>query len=68
MVVLSMEQYAKLKKDAVSRDSLAALCAEFDQELAALRQPNAGQRLRTIFAASPTEIAKAANAAGRRKR
>jgi prevent-host-death family protein len=68
VVVLSMERYAKLKKDAISRDPLAALRAEFDQELAALRQPDAGQKLRKIFAASPAEIAKAANAAGRRKR
>ena len=68
VVVLSMERYAKLKKDSASTDPLAALRAEFDEELAVLRQPNAGQRLRKIFAASPAEIAKAANAPGRRKR
>jgi prevent-host-death family protein len=68
VVVLSMERYAKLKRDAASRDPFAALRAEFDQELAVLRQPNAGNRLRTIFKASPAGIPKAANAAGRRKR
>ncbi len=68
VVVVSMERYAKLKKDAASNDPLAWLRAEFDKEMAVLRQPNAGQKLRKIFAASPAEIAKAANATAIRKR
>jgi hypothetical protein len=62
-----MERSAKLRNDAIARERLAALRAELDRELAMLRQPNAGQRLRKIFAASPSEIAKAANAAARRE-
>lgn len=68
VVVVSMERYAKLKKDAVSRDPLTALRAEFDQELAVLRQANAAQKLRKVFASPPAGIARAANAASRRKR
>src|SRR5258708_6827641 len=68
VVVVSMERYAKLKKDASARDPLAALRAEFDRELASLRHPDASDKLRKIFAATPAEIAKAANAARRRKR
>ena len=69
VVVLSMERYAKLKKDATARDPLTALRAEFDRELAALRQQDAPKRLRKAFASTPAAIAKAANAAaGRRKR
>jgi prevent-host-death family protein len=68
VVVVSIERYAKLKKDAAARDPLAELRAEWDKELAWLREPGAGNRLRKLFAASPGEIAKAANAAARRKR
>ena len=67
VVVVSMERYAKLKKDASVRDPLVALRAEFDRELAVLGQPNAGAKLRKAFAATPGEIAKAANGASRRK-
>jgi len=68
VVVVSIELYAKLRKEAAAQDPLTALRAEFDRELAVLRQPNAGRKLRKAFAATPAEIAKAANAAGRRKR
>jgi prevent-host-death family protein len=68
VVVVSIERYAKLKKDATARDPLAKLRAEWDKELAVLQEPGAGDRLRRIFAMSPAEIAKAANAAARRKR
>jgi prevent-host-death family protein len=68
VVVVSMERYAKLENEAVAQDPLAALRAEFDQELAVLRQPNAGRTLRKIFAATPAEIAKTVNATRRRKR
>lgn len=68
VVVVSMERYAKLKKDAMLRDPLTALREEFDRELAALRQPDAPEKLRKVFASTPAQLAKAANAAGRRKR
>jgi prevent-host-death family protein len=68
VVVVSMERYAKLKKDAAARDPLAALRAEFDRELAVLQQPGASEKLRKIFASTPAEIADAANAARQRKR
>jgi prevent-host-death family protein len=68
VVVVSMERYEKLKKDAMVRDPLTALRAEFDRELAVLDQPNAAEKLRKVFASTPTQIAKAANAASRRKR
>jgi hypothetical protein len=49
-------------------EALMALRAELDRELAYLREPDPGAKMRKIFAASPAEIAKAANAAGRRQR
>jgi len=67
VVVVSMERYAKLKKDAAAHDPLAALREEFDRKLAVLREPGAGEKLRKIFAATPAQIAKAANDARRRK-
>ncbi|HYM61264.1 MAG TPA: type II toxin-antitoxin system prevent-host-death family antitoxin [Thermoanaerobaculia bacterium] len=68
VVVVSMDRYAKLKKDASDRDPLTTLRAELDHELAALRHPNAARKLRTLFASAPAELAKAANAAGRRRK
>jgi prevent-host-death family protein len=62
-VVLSVEHYAKLKEQALANDPLARLRAQFDRELAPLREPGAGDKLRAIFAMSPEEMAKAANAA-----
>jgi len=67
VVVVSMELYTKLKKDATAKDPLAALREEFDQRFAELRKANAGEKLLKIFAATPAEIAKAANDARRRK-
>jgi hypothetical protein len=62
-------QMRKLRKDSDEyRDALNALRAEFDRELAVLRQPGASQKLQEAFDATPAEIAKAANAALRRKR
>jgi prevent-host-death family protein len=63
VVVVSMERYAKLKNDAIARDPLSALRAEFDRQLAVLRQPDASQKLQKAFASTPADIAKAANAA-----
>lgn len=67
VVVVSMERYAKLKKDATAQDPLAALREEFDRRLAEIREANAGGKLLKIFSATPAEIAKAANDARRRK-
>jgi prevent-host-death family protein len=67
VVVVSMERYAKLKNDAAARDPLAALRARFDRQLAVLQEPGASQKLQEAFDATPAEIARAANAA-RRKR
>jgi len=68
VVVVSMERYAKLKKDAATRDPLIALRAEFDRELAVLRDAQAAKKLKKVFASSPADIAKAANAGTHRKR
>jgi prevent-host-death family protein len=67
VVVVSMAQYAKLKKDATAHDPLASLRDEFDRDLAALRQANTSEKLRKVLAATPADIAKAANA-GRHRR
>ena len=67
VVVVSMERYAKLKKDAKAQDPLVALREEFDRRLAEIRQANAPEKLRKVFAATPADIAKAANAARHRK-
>lgn len=68
VVVVSIDRYAKLKNDAVANDPLTALRAEFDHELAALRNPTAASKLHKIFASSPARLAKAANAAASRRK
>ncbi len=68
VVVVSIDRYTKLTKDASSNDPLAALRAEFDRELAVLRQPDAARKLRRAFDSTPAELAEAANAASRRNR
>ena len=68
VVVVSIDRYTKLKKDALAHDPLAALRAEFDRELAVLREPDAAQKLLRAFAASPEEIVKAAQAYARGNR
>ncbi|HET8796694.1 MAG TPA: hypothetical protein VFO89_03345 [Thermoanaerobaculia bacterium] len=45
--------------------TLQRLDDDFDRELAALRDPTAADKLREVFAASPDDIADAANAFGR---
>jgi prevent-host-death family protein len=67
VVVVSMDQYTKLKHDAAANDPLVTLRAELDRELAILEGPRAASRLRKAFGASPAQLAKAANAASRRK-
>jgi len=68
VVVVSIDRYSKLKADAAANDPLAPLWAEFDRELAYLREPGAGAELRRLFNATPDEIADAANAAARRSK
>src|SRR4051812_38252523 len=52
-----------LTSDAVVNDALAILRTEFDRELAYLREPDAGRKLRSLFEATPDEFAHAANTA-----
>lgn len=63
-VVMSAERYAELKTAARANDPLRRLRDDFDRELTALRAPDAAAKLREIFAATPDEIADAANAIG----
>jgi prevent-host-death family protein len=67
VVVVSIDRYAKLKADAAANDPLSALWAEFDRELAYLREPGAGAELLRLFRdATPELLAQAANAAARK--
>lgn len=68
VVVVSIDRYAKLKADAAANDPMTTLRAEFDRELAYLREPNAGVELRRLFDATPDELARAANAASLRRK
>lgn len=69
VVVVSIDRYEKLKVEAEANDPLAALRAEFDRELALLRQRNAASRLHRTFGSTAAQLAKAANAGAiRRKR
>jgi prevent-host-death family protein len=63
VVVISIDRYSKLKAEAEANDPLTTLRAEFDRELAYLREPGAGAELLRLFRdATPEEIAHAANA------
>ncbi len=62
-VVMSAQRYAQLQEAARANDRLQRLREEFDRELAILRTAGAGDRMREVFAASPQDIADAANAA-----
>lgn len=62
-VVMSAQRYAQLQAAARANDPLQRLREEFDRELAVLRVAGADDRLREVFAASPQDIADAANAA-----
>ena len=62
-VVMSAQRYAELQAAARANDPLQRLRQEFDRELAVLRTAGAADRLRDVFAATPEEIAAAANAA-----
>jgi prevent-host-death family protein len=62
-VVMSAQRYAQLQEAARANDPLQRLREEFDRELATLRAAGAGDCMREVFAASPQDIAEAANAA-----
>jgi prevent-host-death family protein len=67
VVVVSIDRYAKLKADAAANDPMTELRAEFDRELAYLREPGAGAKLLRLFRnATPDQLAQAANAAARK--
>jgi prevent-host-death family protein len=67
VVVVSLDRYARLRSEAAANDPLTTLRAEFDQELAFLRQPHTAGTLRDVFGAGTDELARAANAAAFRK-
>jgi prevent-host-death family protein len=66
VIVLSLERYAKLKREA--HDPLAEMRAEWDRRLAVLNEPGADEKLRKFMDSTPAEIAAAANAAARREK
>lgn len=68
VVVLSMDRYEELKREAHANDPLQTLHRRFESELAALRAPDAPSRLRNAFRATPVQIARAANAARAKRR
>lgn len=68
VVVLSVDRYRKLTADASANDPLTKLRAEFDRELAVLRDSRASSRLHKVFASTPARLAKAANTAASRRR
>lgn len=67
-VVVSVEHYAKLKEQAAANDPLARVRAQIDRELAWLKEPGAGDKLRALFRSTPEEIGEAANAMEARER
>ena len=67
VVVVSVDQYAKLKEQAAANDPLARIRADLDRKLAWLREPGAAAELDAIFHSTPEEIAAAANALAARE-
>jgi hypothetical protein len=63
LVMVWTNRDSKINADAAASDPLSTLWAEFDRELAYLREPGAGAELRRLFNATPEELADAANAA-----
>lgn len=61
-VVMSGQRYVQLQEAARANDPLQRLRDEFDRGLAILRTAGASDRMREVFAASPQDIADAANA------
>lgn len=68
VVVLSVDRYAELRREAEVNDPLTTLRDRFDRELAVLRRPDSTSRLRKAFAAAPAQMARAANATRSRRR
>ena len=68
VVILSVARFEQLKRRAQANETLTALRAEFDREMDVLRRRAAARKLRLLSNVTPAEIAKAANAAARRKR
>jgi prevent-host-death family protein len=66
-VVVSVDQYTKLKEQAAANDPLARIRADLDRKLAWLREPGAADELDAIFNSTPEEIAEAANALAARE-
>ena len=60
---MSVNQDVKLEEQADANDPLARIRADLARQLACLNEPGAGAKLRAIFAMTPEEMAKAANAA-----
>ena len=67
MVKVRKTKQRTRKGDPLANDPLSTVRAELDRELACLREPEAAGELRRLFAATPDEMAHAANAAFRRK-
>ena len=67
VVVVSVDQYAKLKEQAAANDPLARIRADLDRKLAWLNEPGARDELIAIFNSTPDEIAEAANALAARE-
>jgi PHD/YefM family antitoxin component YafN of YafNO toxin-antitoxin module len=63
VVVVSLARYEHLTRTASANEALATLRAEFDREIAVLRQPGAAEKLRQLSSVTPEEIAEAANSA-----
>lgn len=68
VVVVSLDRYSKLKAEAVANDPLTKLRAEFDRELAWLREPGAADKMQKLFVAGTDEITLAANEALSRRK
>ena len=67
VVVVSVDQYARLKEQAAANDPLARIRADLDRKLAWLNEPGAADELDEIFNSTPEEIAEAANALAARE-
>lgn len=68
VVVVSIERFKKMEQALDAFDPMKELRAEWDQRLAWLNEPGAGDLLYEIYNSTPEEIAESANAARRRSR
>jgi hypothetical protein len=68
VVVVPVERWAKMNGDSFD-DAMAKLRTEWDEQLAVLKEPGAGEKLQELMSTvTPEEIAEAANAETRRRR